>query len=157
MGDRIAVLEGGKLQQLGKPSEVYRRPKNAFVAGFIGMPEMNFLPAVAEPAGVKVGDSELPIRVADYTGALRLGIRPEWVKVESGGAGMDGAVELVENFGAHALVHVKLRAGDTVRALLPNERIPAMGAAVKVSWPAPETHAFAPDSGVALQVREVEI
>ena len=129
MGDRIAVLQGGRLQQVGTPSEVYRSPANRFVAGFIGTPEMNFLGEAFS------GSKE-----------LQLGVRPESVRV--GGEGQwKGRVELVENLGAHALVHVKTASGDTVMALQPNEGLPAVGADVGLSWPASAVHRFRMPSG----------
>lgn len=117
MGDRIAVLQGGRLQQVGSPAEVYRSPANRFVAGFIGTPEMNFLGEAFS------GSKE-----------LQLGVRPESVRV-SGDGQWKGRVELVENLGAHALVHVKTAAGETVMALQPNENLPGVGTEVGLSWP----------------------
>jgi multiple sugar transport system ATP-binding protein len=102
MGDRIAVMRSGVLQQIGTPEELYTRPTNVFVARFIGSPAMNLVPAdFLEGAG---GPGQLA------------GFRPEHVEVADGGDGarFTAAVEVVEYLGDEQLAH--LGAGD--RALL---------------------------------------
>jgi multiple sugar transport system ATP-binding protein len=107
LGDRIAVMSGGRLQQLGDPQEVYDRPANVFVAGFIGSPAMNLLKARAQNGTVTAGALSLPMPgVPD--GELILGLRPE--VLEAGGAGSDGPVvavivDVVEPLGDEVLVH----------------------------------------------------
>jgi multiple sugar transport system ATP-binding protein len=107
LGDRIAVMSGGRLQQLGDPQEVYDRPANVFVAGFIGSPAMNLLKARARNSMVTAGALSLPMPgVPD--GELILGLRPE--VLEAGGAGPDGPavtviVDVVEPLGDEVLVH----------------------------------------------------
>src|SRR5437660_8522612 len=95
MGDRIAVMKLGVLQQVGRPEELYREPRNLFVAGFIGSPAMNLVPVeVLDGAG---GQG----RVA--------GFRPEHVELASGGGngiGFDARVEVVEYLGDEQLVHL---------------------------------------------------
>lgn len=94
LGDRIAVMHGGRLQQLGKPLEVYDRPRNAFVAGFIGSPAMNFLSGTPQPTGsgdalqfrTRLGtvsvDNTQGETLQPYVGRrLQLGIRPEDVRL----------------------------------------------------------------------------
>jgi multiple sugar transport system ATP-binding protein len=100
LGDRVAVLERGRLQQVATPAELYERPANRFVAGFIGSPPMNFAPARwlrAAPAGDE----------------LVAGVRPEAVALaESAGAGaLAASVVQVEALGHETLVHVRLAAG----------------------------------------------
>jgi spermidine/putrescine transport system ATP-binding protein len=84
MSDRIGVMSAGKLQQVGTPREIYTRPVNRFVAGFIG--ETNFLPAIAVPGAVKLSNGAL-IRVEglDRQGAVTLAIRPEHVDLVAPG------------------------------------------------------------------------
>src|SRR5207244_10955650 len=85
LGDRIAVMSGGKLLQLGTPQEIYRRPVNVFVAGFIGSPPMNLLSASAVGGHVRAGDLELePPGAPD--GALVGGVRPEALRLATGAA-----------------------------------------------------------------------
>ena len=101
LADRIAVLEGGHLQQLGSPAELYDDPSNRFVAGFIGTPSMSFLDHVDEAAAVGVRPHE-----------VRLG---EGV-LEDGGPVFDGTVLVVETLGFESFVHVELAGGDKVVA-----------------------------------------
>ncbi|MEA2455163.1 MAG: multiple sugar transport system ATP-binding protein, partial [Thermoleophilaceae bacterium] len=80
LGDRVAVMRGGVLQQVDSPKELYENPQNLFVAGFIGSPAMNFMPATVEGDTVKlpIGDVPLPDGVGDAAGkTLVAGIRPE--------------------------------------------------------------------------------
>jgi multiple sugar transport system ATP-binding protein len=96
MGDRIAVMSKGELQQLGPPEELYERPTNTFVARFIGSPSMNMLPSSVLGIG--------------GTGQLA-GFRPEHVRLGDGRAGagsLDAAVEVVEYLGDEQLAHVRL-------------------------------------------------
>jgi multiple sugar transport system ATP-binding protein len=98
MGDRIAVMNKGKLQQLGAPEELYERPANTFVAQFIGSPAMNMLPSSVLGLG---GNRQLA------------GFRPEHVQLGNGRAGagtLNAAVEVVEYLGDEQLAH--LRFGD---------------------------------------------
>ena len=112
LGDRIAVMSGGCLQQLGPPQEVYDRPANVFVAGFIGSPAMNLLQARASGGTVTAGELALPADgVPD--GELVLGLRPEVLEPMTGAGGTGGAggasvtllVDVVEPLGDEVLVH----------------------------------------------------
>jgi multiple sugar transport system ATP-binding protein len=121
LGDRIAVLDGGRLQQCAPPIEVYRRPANVFVAGFVGSPAMNLLPGELRRTGdavVAAGPGwEVPVELADGSGAdgpreIVLGIRPQDLElVSSEAADLAGSVDVVEVLGSDAIVHVRL-AGD---------------------------------------------
>ena len=110
LGDRIAVLRGGTVQQVGTPRELYESPANLFVAGFIGSPAMNFLPAIVENgrlaiAGVEIGDAPR----GGGSGRLVAGIRPEHLAVASGdGEMLRGTVEVVEWTGSEAYAHLEL-------------------------------------------------
>jgi ABC-type sugar transport system ATPase subunit len=114
MGDRIAVMSKGVLQQLGSPEELYTRPVNTFVATFIGSPAMNLLPS--EELGVG-GPGQLA------------GFRPEHVGLgasQNGAVGYDALVEIVEYLGDEQLVHLRLRDHEIV-AKLPVEPRLEMG------------------------------
>jgi multiple sugar transport system ATP-binding protein len=88
LGDRVAVMRGGVIQQVGTPEELYQQPRNLFVAGFIGSPSMNFLPATLEDGRLRtpLGDLPLPTEIRakiQQAGAGRdliMGIRPEHLK-----------------------------------------------------------------------------
>ncbi len=105
LGDRIAVLSGGVLQQVGRPQEVYDDPDNLFVAGFIGSPPMNLMRGTAQGGTVTVGG--LPVAapgVAD--GEVVVGMRPEALHpVGSDGPGFEVLVDVVEPLGDEVLVH----------------------------------------------------
>jgi ABC-type sugar transport system ATPase subunit len=142
MGDRIAVMKRGVLQQLGTPEELYTRPANVFVATFIGSPSMNVLPAAA--VGLRA-DGKLA------------GFRPEHVKLgasDDGSIGFEAEIEVVEYLGDEQLAHVRLgqhslvaklpvepRVSDGTRATftVPLSRIAlfdaASGEAVQATWP----------------------
>ncbi len=113
MGDRIAVMSKGVLQQIGTPEELYTRPANLFVATFIGSPAMNVVPAGALAVG--------------GTGQLA-GFRPEHVRLGSDGgssARYDGTVEVVEYLGDEQLAHVRLDGTEVVVKLPVEPRLQA--------------------------------
>ena len=105
LGDRIAVLSEGRLQQLGGPQDVYDRPANLFVAGFIGSPPMNLLRGIADGGEVVAGDLRLPLgRIPD--GDVVVGLRPESLgPVDGDVPSIELRVEVVEPLGDEVLVH----------------------------------------------------
>jgi multiple sugar transport system ATP-binding protein len=116
LGDRVAVMRAGVLQQVDVPGELYERPANIFVAGFIGSPAMNFLPATIEGQTVKlpIGDLPLPAGVGgDAAGkTLVAGIRPESFEdaaligdARSRGITFRAKIDLVESLGAEKFAH----------------------------------------------------
>jgi ABC-type sugar transport system ATPase subunit len=135
MGDRIALLQGGKLQQVAPPSEIYNRPANRFVAGFVGSPEMNFFPAERFGGGA----------------GLTMGVRPENVIVGSGS--WKGRIELVENLGAQALLHLRTSMGDSVMALVPQQSVPNISSELAFGWAGESVRYFNEKSGLATEER----
>lgn len=132
MGDRVAVLRNGELQQLGRPRDLFDRPANLFVAGFIGAPTMNVLKAelVADAAGPAAvcGQFKLvfpagsrPALAAATGRAVMLGIRPEALGPAADGAAgfgrLAGEVTFVEDFGATRLVHLAAEIGSSLAAV----------------------------------------
>ena len=127
MADRIVVLQAGKVEQVGTPLELYHHPVNLFVAGFIGSPRMNMLPARivgSDGAGVAVElASGSRVEVAAQPGTAKagdtvtLGVRPEMLRPEPGGA-LAGDVKLVERLGGLTLLHVGLKDGTDVTVQL---------------------------------------
>jgi len=114
LGDRIVVMENGRIRQVDPPIPLYNAPRNRFVAGFIGTPPMNFLDARVAPGRTlrcPTGDLPLPESapaLADGRACV-LGIRPEHIAAEHGDPApgtLAGAVELIEQMGAEAYVHV---------------------------------------------------
>ncbi len=132
MGDRVAVMRRGELQQMAEPQTLYDSPKNLFVASFIGSPAMNIVEATIERknAGlaVRLGDQELDIpqdvagrcpALAGYAGRpLAVGIRPEHLEdaavARNGGARLRGHVLLTEALGSEILAHVEVHAKPVV-------------------------------------------
>ncbi len=109
MGDRVAVMKDGHLQQVDTPLRLYDKPKNLFVAGFIGSPQMNLLEAVAVEGQAKVGDYLVPVDEAAskrMKGRITVGVRPEaWRLVSAEDNGMPVRVTVVEELGADAFVY----------------------------------------------------
>ena len=110
MGDRIAVLKDGILQQVGTPRDLYEKPNNVFVAGFIGSPAMNLFPADIAEGGVRFGTSVVGVE-ADTLGKangsqVTIGVRPEDIVVNpEGGQGLTVDVDLVEELGADGYLY----------------------------------------------------
>jgi len=149
LADRLVILDGGRVQQIGAPLEVYQRPANRFVAGFIGTPPMNFVEGrlASSADGVEfVGEAlRLPIGPARGAGEgpATLGIRPEdVVLVPAAGAGsIPAEVALVELLGAHA--HLHLDAGPhRLIAVVAGADAPAAGSPVHVRLDAARAHLF---------------
>jgi multiple sugar transport system ATP-binding protein len=151
LGDRIAVFNAGRIEQVGTPAAVYRRPVNRFVAGFLGSPQMNFLPAVAErdavgPALQVPGAGRLALPAdcgVSLASVHSLGVRPEHWKMSAGeGAeGLHARVERVEWLGDVTLVHCRLSGCDAadigtdsiaVKSALPDCAAWAHGASVRL-------------------------
>jgi multiple sugar transport system ATP-binding protein len=138
MGDRIAVMNFGVLQQVGPPQELYQSPVNKFVAGFIGSPSMNFMSVAPKSEGGTlrlVGDGiELPVPdglkgAVDGGGAeLTAGIRPEHFQITNGaapgaGASVRATCDVVEFLGNEELLHVKVGGHDLVAVVGAEHRV----------------------------------
>jgi multiple sugar transport system ATP-binding protein len=109
MGNRVAVMNLGELQQVDTPLRLYDHPDNLFVAGFIGSPQMNLMQAVAAEGKAKIGDYLVPVDPASQqkmSGKLTVGVRPEaWRLVSDSDSGLPITVTVVEELGADAFVH----------------------------------------------------
>jgi multiple sugar transport system ATP-binding protein len=106
MGDRVAVLKDGLLQQVGTPRDLYDHPDNVFVAGFIGSPAMNLLELPVTDGGVKFGDTVYPVERAALSHAeskVTLGVRPEDLRLSE--HGLPVQVDVVEELGADAYIY----------------------------------------------------
>ena len=139
LADRIAVMRGGIIQQLAAPLEIYNRPSNLFVAGFIGSPSMNFLSGRTTDGGKTFDFNGLQIDLAGYEGgavgareAAILGLRPEHLRIVAAaepGKTIPAVVEIDEPMGADSLVWLK--SGDLPMSVrVPVEDRPAHGASV---------------------------
>ena len=118
LADKIVVLRGGVVEQVGAPLDLYDDPDNKFVAGFIGSPAMNFLDAVAEEGQVRVaelGNLVIPTSVSlpDPGGAVTVGIRPEHLTVTADGA---LTIDLIEHLGGVSYVYLSTPNGTRLIA-----------------------------------------
>ena len=121
MADRIVVLNGGVIEQIGTPAEIYHSPASTFVAAFMGAPPMNLLTAEAQNGALRLaGGAPLtgPQGMNGTRGPVTLGIRPEDVRLGAGEAIFD--VALIEELGAHRLLHGEL-AGQPFTAHVPKD------------------------------------
>ncbi|GAA3603663.1 sn-glycerol-3-phosphate ABC transporter ATP-binding protein UgpC [Kineosporia mesophila] len=154
MGDRVAVLKDGLLQQVGSPRELYDHPNNAFVAGFIGSPAMNLLNLPVVNGGVQFGDEVYRISEQTLNAGGRhvtLGVRPEDLSLSD--HGLPVQVELVEVLGADAYLHGTLKSEGTdlpVIARVDGRRPPEKGQTVHLQAKEGHTHLFNSDSGERL-------
>jgi sn-glycerol 3-phosphate transport system ATP-binding protein len=116
LADRICVMNKGEVQQLGTPQEVYARPANAFVAGFIGSPAMNLVPGTVADGQVRLAGRTVAPAPDGCTDVV-VGIRPESLRIEpSGRPGIPVTVDFNEPLGSHVLVHAML--GDATVAVV---------------------------------------
>jgi multiple sugar transport system ATP-binding protein len=132
MGDRIAVMRDGLLQQIGTPEELYTTPQNVFVAGFIGSPAMNLVPS----------------EVVDAGGGRIAGFRPEHMRLGAGrgdGLSFPATVEVVEYLGDEQLVHVT-RKDTPLQAKLPVEERVRPGDELTFAIPRDKLHLFDPET-----------
>ncbi|MBI5069993.1 MAG: sn-glycerol-3-phosphate ABC transporter ATP-binding protein UgpC [Deltaproteobacteria bacterium] len=156
MADRIVVMHDGKVEQVGSPLELYDRPANLFVAGFIGSPAMNLLPGVVRRSGsgaeVELADGgrvAAPPTQAGDGQAVTYGVRPEHLSLGTPGQGLTAEVVVVEPTGAdtHVLARV---AGKSLQAVF-RERHPFQpGQQVSLRPEAPKTHLF--DAATGLRI-----
>ena len=102
LADRIAVMYGGKIDQIGSPLEIYSMPATRFVGGFIGSPPMNFIKTRCENGAARIGAATLPCPSA--SGEIELGLRGEDASLTADGAGIPFDVKVVEPMGSHLLL-----------------------------------------------------
>jgi ABC-type sugar transport system ATPase subunit len=158
LGDRIVVLDKGRVQQIAPPMELYDRPRNVFVASFIGSPAMNLVPGEVVSEGAVTfharGNAfslvlDSARRVAGGRPVV-LGVRPEHVRLADTGDGIPCRIELTEPLGNELLLHV--RVGDhPLTARLPAGPPPAAGSMVRVTLDRSRVHFFDQESGAAIE------
>ena len=156
MGHRVAVLKDGLLQQADTPRNLYDRPGNAFVAGFIGSPAMNLKTAPVVDGEAKLGGLSVPLRSAEASGLqqVTLGIRPEAFEVATDGQpGLELRVDIAEELGADAYVYGTSRlesGGEQFVVRVDGKHVPQMGETVTLIVAPGNEHAFHPESGERL-------
>ncbi len=151
MGDRIVVLKDGHVQQIAPPLELYDRPVNTFVAGFIGSPAMNFLPVTADGAALRMGDVTLPVPewARDARGTLQLGVRPEDFFVAGQAPStrrvsdpIPATVEVLEPMGHEVVLYAVLAGGARIVARVEPQALPEPGARVNLTVDLGKLHLF---------------
>jgi multiple sugar transport system ATP-binding protein len=150
MGDRVAVLKDGVLQQVGAPRTLYHEPSNLFVAGFIGSPAMNLVP-LGDGRPLRIGEATVDLRPAseaalgDSSAAITIGFRPEALRVGDGP--LRAKIRTVEDLGSEVFVHVALEhQGETLtlvsRMLPPFDGHPSEDIGLQITG---EAHLFVGD------------
>jgi multiple sugar transport system ATP-binding protein len=162
MGDRIAVLKDGVLQQVGTPRDLYEAPQNVFVAGFIGSPAMNLFDADVVDGGLKFGSAVAKVdrETLGETKAKKvtIGIRPEDVKVAKSGDGLPVDVDLVEELGADGYLygHTEVDGNRVdIVARVDGRSHPNAGDKVFITPEPNHIHVFDTESGLRLSKKAV--
>ncbi|MET9331908.1 sn-glycerol-3-phosphate ABC transporter ATP-binding protein UgpC [Streptomyces cellulosae] len=159
MGDRVAVLKDGLLQQVDTPRNMYDRPANLFVAGFIGSPAMNLVEVPVADGGVKFGNSVVPVQrdalsaTSDKT--VTVGVRPEHFDVAGADSdqGVAVTVNVVEELGSDAFVYGTAQIGGEAKDLVVRvggREVPEKGSTLHVVPRSGETHVFSTSTGARL-------
>ncbi len=154
LADKIVVLRAGRIEQVGKPLDLYRDPNNRFVAGFIGSPAMNFVAGVTE-AGGRVAAKGLSATVPLTVGlpgsgaAVTLGIRPQFLTVDLGGA--THRVEMTEALGGISFLHLTAPSGEKLVIEAKGDMVVAPGTNVGIGFDPQHVLAFDAQSGARLR------
>jgi multiple sugar transport system ATP-binding protein len=157
MGDRVAVLKDGLLQQVDTPRNLYDRPQNVFVAGFIGSPAMNLLELPVVDGGVQFGGTVYPVQhdvLEEAHGrTVTLGTRPEDLETTTTGEGLQVEVDVVEELGADAYVYGHTTVDDKshdIVARVDGRRPPMKGESIWVRPQQGHVHLFDTKTGLRL-------
>src|SRR6266481_3887244 len=154
MGERVAVMRAGQLQQFASPTELYDRPANVFVAGFIGSPAMNRFDATADTDGIHVGaatlrPSDAQLRAAQGHSKLIIGVRPEHLTIGDGE--LTVKVALVEDLGSDSYIYGHLADDASSSVIVRSGRDhPRHGDTVKVGVDTTHLHIFDAETGLRL-------
>ena len=163
LAERIVVLDGGRIMQVGTPDDIYQRPVSRFVAGFTGSPPMNFLKATLDVgsggAVIVVGTARLSVPATLRAGihgmhgrAVEFGIRPEDIRLAPHGAGsaaLPATVVVAEPLGAETLVTFQCAAGEMIARLPPSVKV-TPGQALELALDMDKLHLFDAVSGLSL-------
>ncbi|HCQ64435.1 MAG TPA: ABC transporter ATP-binding protein [Rhodobacteraceae bacterium] len=159
LADRIAIMKGGRIMQLASPHEIYNRPRNLYVADFIGSPSMNFLSGELDGSDFVTNGLRVPMGAYDFEEGSRrqgkaiIGLRPE--HISTGDALASAAVttrvkvDLVEPMGSDTLIYTTL-AGETVHVRMDGQAIVGPGDEVEIGFQPDRASLFDPDSEMRL-------
>lgn len=140
IGQRIAIMKNGVLQQVDTPDNIYNKPANAFVASFIGIPPMNLLQCTFESGTLWIDGTRVDVPsewlslISQYS-QLLLGLRPENCALASEGL-LTGTIEFIENLGSQHCIHVRLsKEGHKILCMTPSDQVLSLGAVdISFSW-----------------------
>ncbi|GAC69647.1 ABC transporter ATP-binding protein [Gordonia soli] len=166
MGDRVAVLRHGVLQQFSTPTDLYDRPKNAFVAGFIGSPAMNLFTAPVRDGVIRIAgaavdldaESDALLRRSGLSSVI-VGIRPEHLSLADSGDGINADVALLEELGSETYVYARIDDPDItpldsdskiIVARSPQRAPAKLGEGVRIRQTSTAVHLFDPSTGERL-------
>ncbi|WP_297108490.1 sn-glycerol-3-phosphate ABC transporter ATP-binding protein UgpC [uncultured Devosia sp.] len=151
LADKIVVLDGGVVQQVGSPLELYNKPANLFVAGFIGSPKMNLISVTSQAGGTVVSPAlaaPLPLPALQHDlsaeAKLTLGIRPHDLALAPDGP-LKGQVRLIERLGNETIVRVMLPGNTEITAALPGQDRIETGETITLGFKAESAHLFCED------------
>jgi multiple sugar transport system ATP-binding protein len=156
LADRIIVMNDRRIQQVGRPMEIYNRPANVFVAQFVGSPAMTLAPAElvagrSKFAALRLGsgsvvETRVPRSAVPTTGPLQIGLRSEAVRVAAAGKSeITGKVDLVERLGERTLIYARLADGQAITAEDEGDSRVAIGDQVALTIEGASAHLFAAD------------
>jgi multiple sugar transport system ATP-binding protein len=154
MSDVVAVMNEGRIQQAGPPSEIYRNPASEFVAGFVGSPRMNFFPVELLHGNIRFSNGRMidipgPFHsIAKLPEEMTLGFRPEDARLEGPGIKFSGEVQTVEELGSQAVAFVKIAEGEAKIILQAHGR--NAGGRLDFFVPEDTIHLFHKKDGTAL-------
>jgi multiple sugar transport system ATP-binding protein len=151
LGHRVAVMRDGRLQQCDSPRELYARPVNTFVGGFIGSPAMNLCPVAVENGTALLGGIPIPVAAANGRGSVVVGLRPE--ALELAPEGVSAEVQVVEELGADAFVFCAADVDGSPAKLVARvdaRHAPERGERVALRPRAGEAHLFDAETGERL-------
>ena len=147
LGDRLMVLNDGVVEQFGTPIELYDRPETIFVAGFIGSPSMNFIPATCQKDFIILCNGT---KVSKFKGdhkRVTLGIRPEHLQIDNKG-NVQVIVQMVEQLGANSLIHGLLKETDVeIVVSIPGHVTAEVGSVMAFNIKKDSAHIFHTDTG----------
>jgi sn-glycerol 3-phosphate transport system ATP-binding protein len=150
MADLLIVMNGGRIEQIGSPAEVYAHPATTFAASFIGSPAMSLFPVrIADGVGHLTGaeDHRIDLPGVRASGDTILGLRSEDVSLSPATGKVQVRIELIEDFGAARLAHCRMPSGDSVAATLPKSTTLREDMLAWLDWPAEALHLFDPLNG----------
>ena len=150
LGNRIVVLDAGRIQQIDTPLNLYRHPANRFVAGFMGSPPMNFIEGKIEQGRFVANDGSIAVAVRESRpGAIVLGIRPEHILIGRNGTSATFTLDLVEPVGNEMFIYAS-SGGNQIVARVPPQEMPKIGRPIDLTFDPASMHFFDPQSGARI-------